>query len=152
MGNTEGNCCSSGAHYSENDLELAMDNDSYRKYRDAQLAADILEQQQYYATGPLVLFIKNIDILDYEARVKRYVDQDAKGNVSEEQLKLSFKDLQTFDNLDRKDSVLHKLLFSPFVTKVNTAKTPRVNSKTGKEIPIKANREFFSFDKSKEGS
>ena len=47
-----------------------------------------------------MLYVAEIDILDYETRVKRYADKSMDGLVKENQLKAGFEDLKTFNKLD----------------------------------------------------
>ena len=42
----------------------------------------VLEEARNQRGGPSVLYIAEIDILDYEARVKRYAHRDQNGSVN----------------------------------------------------------------------
>ena len=66
-----------------------------------------------------MLFVKNLDIHEFETRVKRYADLSAMGNITQQQLMLGFRDLKTFNQLQDNTTVLHKLIYSPFVSKLN---------------------------------
>ena len=71
--------------------------------------------------------------MEYEARLKRYVDHE-KGFITEEQLMFSFADLKTFNKLGQEDTVLHKLLYSSWVTGLNMLETPAAAGAKNKHL------------------
>ena len=58
--------------------------------------------------------LSQINILDFEKRVKKYAHPINKGRVTVDQLVLSFEDTSIFNSLRNPYSATHKLLLSPF--------------------------------------
>ena len=147
MGQANQSLCTGPNPEDEDKTEALLDEKEKAK---KQLeAADELERQQFYKDGPTVLYIQEIDILDYETRVKRYADKSMDGLVKESQLKAGFTDLKTFDQLSDKTTVLHKLLYSPFVSKAYASQRTSVVQTTKKpgsayDTPHSTQSHYFS--------
>ena len=62
------------------------------------------------------LDIKGMSIVEFERRVKRYASPNNKGKISVDQLMESFRDTHIFENLKNPQSVVNKLVTSPFFT------------------------------------
>ena len=56
-----------------------------------------------------------MNILDFETRIKKYASSLNKGFVSAQQLKEAFKDTQIFQKLEDPSSIENKFYLSPFV-------------------------------------
>lgn len=62
------------------------------------------------------LNLKGLSIVDFETRVKKYAYSGNKGKITIEALQEAFKDTGTFRYLDNPNSVVHKVVLSPFFT------------------------------------
>ena len=60
--------------------------------------------------------LSDIQLVDYTARVKRYTDMRNNGKISVDQLQLSFRDMDIFKHIKNPDSVVNRLILSPFFT------------------------------------
>ena len=57
-------------------------------------------------------------ILDFERRVKMFAHPMNRGRVSIDQLMAAFADTGVFDNLRSTQTLIHKLLLSPFFKEI----------------------------------
>ena len=60
------------------------------------------------------MLFKGMSIMEYEKRIKRYAHPKNKGKINIEQLQSSFKDTKIFANLKNPQSIINKILLSPF--------------------------------------
>ena len=60
------------------------------------------------------LNLGNMSIVEYERRVKKYASLKNRGKISVDQLLESFKDTGVFENIKNPESVVNRLVTSPF--------------------------------------
>lgn len=61
------------------------------------------------------LALRNMNILDFENRVKQFASIENNGYINQAQLKKAFSDTQMFQDIYETESVEYKFFLSPFV-------------------------------------
>lgn len=61
------------------------------------------------------LTLNNINIIEFEGRLKRYAIPENNGKITVDQLLTGFEGTGIFDSIINPMSVAHKLVFSPFI-------------------------------------
>ena len=84
------------------------------------------------------LDLDQMDILEFERRVKRFAHPINKGRVTVDQLYESFKDTQVFSGIRNPYSVMYKLLLSPFFRQLPMSHYGRQNEELMNDIYVQS--------------
>ena len=79
--------------------------------------------------------LEELNIRDFEHRVKMFAFEQNKGYINLHQLREAFKDTQIFDHLDKPNSLKTKFLLSDFVANLPVgSKLDPIVSKTKSQV------------------